>query len=43
MSQERLNALTILPFEKKELSKQIDYKTVPDDFASKIARKVNFK
>ena len=42
MSQERLNELAILSFE-KELLKQIDYKTVLNDFASKIARKVDFK
>ncbi|KAG5577065.1 hypothetical protein H5410_057199 [Solanum commersonii] len=38
MSQERLNGLTILSIE-KELLKQIDHKTVVNEFASKKARK----
>jgi len=42
MSQERLNGLAILSIE-KELLKQIDYKTVINEFASKKARKVDFK
>ncbi|KAG5618966.1 hypothetical protein H5410_018790 [Solanum commersonii] len=42
MSQEKLNELAILSIE-KELSKQINYETVTNDFVSKNARKVDFK
>jgi hypothetical protein len=43
MSQERLNGLAILSIKKKKMLENLEYKNLIKNFASKKARRINFK